>query len=548
VDQELANGRREGHAALDDPVLVRQAGVQDRSGPADHGLTEARDLGDTTRIADIVDRWGVDLAHGPYADLVYEAAAELPLELGENRPGLAFRFEDLGRLPIGTTPVTLPRTPDEARAEFGRNGDLRLRQALVPLATRRRLGRYDEALTIAYAGSPLAEANYYPWYGRGSQILPYWYLQAGITCLEAGELETAERFYLKAWTYRGRDPYGFVSRDIAGKLAILTAFTGDHVASLEWLDRGRTAGRRADLWVDRFVESTLGCAAAMEAVDALAPDAERLLLAACHPGQRDGHWPIFVWAHVQHALAHGDVARARRHLQDAFAVQPSWLIEVGLAASLIPLARAQTHLAAGQANQALTELDGAPDALALTRVLRARILLLAGQAEQAIEIIEAMLALETTGTRARTEALFVAACARLTSGDRSGAVAAARMAASAATERQDLRALATVPRAALDDLAADVPSLPPLLGALDERGIGEVYPPSIQLVSVTEREQDLLRELTSGQTLGQIAEAHFVSVNTIRTHLANLRRKLGARSRDEVLAKARLLGLLDKTR
>ena len=58
MDQELADSHRDHRAALADPLLVRQPTPRDRSGPSDHGLTEAQLLGDTARVADIVDRWG----------------------------------------------------------------------------------------------------------------------------------------------------------------------------------------------------------------------------------------------------------------------------------------------------------------------------------------------------------------------------------------------------------------------------------------------------------------------------------------------------------
>jgi LuxR family maltose regulon positive regulatory protein len=512
---------------------------------AGEALLAARSTGDIARIAEIVDRWGVDLAHSPYASVLYDVAAELPLDLGAARPGLAFRFEDIGRLPIGTTPVGLPRTHQEARAEAASNGDVRLRQALLPLITRRRLGRFDEAMSIVRAATPLAQASTYPWYGGKSQILPYWHLQSGVTAQVAGDLDTARRLFLEAWTHRTRDPYGFVARGTAGKLAQQDAFCGDRDSSATWLARAQEAGRRADLWVDHFVESNLTMTTAIHAIDGLDPRAESHLHETLHPSQRSEQWTFFLWLFVEQALTQGDTGRARRYVDDALAARAPELARAGLAAGLVQLVRGEIHLAMGQGHQALADIADAPDVAGMTFALRARTLLLADQPSAALAEVAALTASPTSSSRALTESLLVAAVAHLHLDDRAAAVDAMRRAMAEVHEQQAPRLLATVSRAALRDLAADVPQLEPALALLEERGIGEIYPTTVQLIAITDRERDLLRDLGSDRTLAEIAASNFVSVNTIRTHLANLRKKLSAKSRDEVLARARELGLLD---
>ncbi|AIY19260.1 helix-turn-helix transcriptional regulator [Pimelobacter simplex] len=515
-----------------------------RTGLDDGGLTAAHALGDETRMARIIDRWGVDLAHSPHGALMFEVAAQLPLDLAKDLPGLAFRFEDIGRLPIGTTPLGLPATAEEAQAEFARQGDLRLRQALLPLVTRRRLGRFDEALAIVQAAVPLADAIVYPWYGDRGRILPYWHLQCGITAQVAGDLDAARRWFMSAWTHHARDPYGFVARATAGKLALVDAARGHHVSSTTWLERAREQSRRPDLWIDGFVESNLTATEAIHASDGLDPQTEHRLGAMPHPTQRGEQWSVLLWIHVRHALTQGDASRASRTVDDALAAQRAELTGGGLAQGLVRLLRAEIHLALGQANQALTVLADAPDIAGAAAVLRGRTLLLSGRPTEALHVAEAVVQDHGTSLRAGTEALLVVAAARHASGDRAGAVAAALRAVGRVQEQRVPRALATVPRVVLDDLAADVPGLAELLALLDERGIVDIYPASVPLITVTKRERDLLSDLSSGISLTQIAKANFVSINTTRTHLANLRRKLDARSRDEVVARARQLGLL----
>ena len=52
---------------------------------------------------------------------------------------------------------------------------------------------------------------------------------------------------------------------------------------------------------------------------------------------------------------------------------------------------------------------------------------------------------------------------------------------------------------------------------------------------LSEREYEILSHAISDQTNGEIAEAVFVSVNTVKTHLKNVYTKLGVSNRKEAL-------------
>lgn len=72
----------------------------------------------------------------------------------------------------------------------------------------------------------------------------------------------------------------------------------------------------------------------------------------------------------------------------------------------------------------------------------------------------------------------------------------------------------------------------------------DALPPGAR--DLTGREIEVLRLLPSGLTRAELAEELCVSVNTVKTHLTSIARKLGASGRDEVVKQARELGLLEQ--
>ncbi|MBS1697577.1 MAG: LuxR family transcriptional regulator [Actinobacteria bacterium] len=79
------------------------------------------------------------------------------------------------------------------------------------------------------------------------------------------------------------------------------------------------------------------------------------------------------------------------------------------------------------------------------------------------------------------------------------------------------------------------------LVAADDSATGTERPPAAELLS--ERELEIARLVLQGRTYAQIGEAIFISPRTAEHHIAHIRRRLGATSRADVLAKLReLLG------
>ena len=66
---------------------------------------------------------------------------------------------------------------------------------------------------------------------------------------------------------------------------------------------------------------------------------------------------------------------------------------------------------------------------------------------------------------------------------------------------------------------------------------------AIAALKLTRREVEILTHLSDGQSNKEIARKLNLSPNTVKTHLANLYEKLGAKNRTQAVTKARELSL-----
>jgi LuxR family maltose regulon positive regulatory protein len=73
----------------------------------------------------------------------------------------------------------------------------------------------------------------------------------------------------------------------------------------------------------------------------------------------------------------------------------------------------------------------------------------------------------------------------------------------------------------------------------------EAFTPSFPLPEpLSERELEVLRLMSSGHSGPQIAEQLYLSINTVKTHVKNVYRKLGVNQRYEAIQKAKDVGLI----
>ena len=76
------------------------------------------------------------------------------------------------------------------------------------------------------------------------------------------------------------------------------------------------------------------------------------------------------------------------------------------------------------------------------------------------------------------------------------------------------------------------------------RRASQIRPPFSSAEPLTEREREVLRHASGLLSTAEIASEMYISVNTTKTHLKNIHRKLATTCRGEAVRRARQLELI----
>jgi LuxR family maltose regulon positive regulatory protein len=229
---------------------------------------------------------------------------------------------------------------------------------------------------------------------------------------------------------------------------------------------------------------------------------------------------------------------------------PSWVRERTL------LEQADWHLAQDHFNEAVAALDALPDPTTV-RADQYRRRVIGRRAPHQCDP-SGIATDDTIPLDARVEAWISRACAHLGRGETTGAVWAIRQAMQLAEPEQmrrpflsstpELRRLLRMePRLSTAAAWLTQPTPRPPRLAQPARGDPSTAQPGASIVTVqplSAREIEVLRLISQQLSTEEIGAAMFVSVNTVRTHVRSILRKLAVSRRNEAVRRARQLAIV----
>ncbi|MFV9429647.1 LuxR C-terminal-related transcriptional regulator [Rhodococcus aetherivorans] len=405
-------------------------------------------------------------------------------------------------------------------------------EAVLRLGSLRMQGSYDEAMEVCdgLATEPVPDFETLDTATRHAHGLRY--LNFGTVYLLGGRTTDAGTMLRHAHT-AGRGV--FVEREAAGKLALLEALRGRTHEATRWIEEERR--HPPILGEAEVLVRTAGlAAAALVALDRLdTGTAFRALSELGTPRHTEELWASVLYARGRLALLSGVPADGLLYIDSELQHFSHRLI--GISALLVDAARADLHLALGEAGAARELLAGSTHPL--TAPARARLRLLGGDPGGAEVIVHRGDAAREHCPAVGAELALIGSVAALRLGRRTDARRHLQRAVVLAEHAGVTRPFLGVPPSAVRDILSLGVELPiDLDSAMAEYGI---FREIRVVVRLTPRERAVLDALLAGGTASTIAKEQFVTLNTVKTQLRSLYRKLGVHSREEAIAQARRL-------
>ncbi|MBF4632972.1 response regulator transcription factor [Agreia pratensis] len=322
-----------------------------------------------------------------------------------------------------------------------------------------------------------------------------------------------------------------IARRAAASLAWMHAEQGRIHNARTWLDRATGF----DVAIDRY-DVPLLLAEALIAVDGLDTEKARRHLAAADQFVAGEYWAASLWLHALLSTSPEDIIitetlmtrETRRHVSRA--------VEPGAHRRQVALARWTLRVRRGTLQTPGGDDDRIPSAIAAERAYRQ------GRFADAQTVVS-RLPKDDLPPRLGAAVLLIAAASDLRLGRRDQAVDAFHRAHDMIQHEGLSMVFATIDACALKELAeasglsVDSAVLQFLHDSTDD--------PRPAMPSLSRRERQVLALLASGMSNNEMAETLFITVNTLKSTVRNLYKKLGVHDRAEASDLAHRLGLDD---
>ena len=376
----------------------------------------------------------------------------------------------------------------------------------------------------------------------------WFHLQRAMTSTVLLDDAAAIRAYHRAWERGTGAGVDVVRAHAAANLAFTFALEGDGPRSRRWSDRSRSIDVRG--WPgQQIVGLGVDLADGFLALDRLDDLAvERCLRRLGERADLHELWPFVAFLAASHAVGTGRATEGLVELDRSQALHADRAGGEGAAVVLTERARADLLLACGRGDPAAAVVERAGGGRPWMRVPAARLRVLGPDPDRrpgpgrpgSAPVAWAA----DTPARDRDELLLLGAIERHDGGDRA---AAARMTAQALDHCRRTGSLRPVASVAAGDAAGLLSLAGQALAPADATrlaGRPRAYPATLVRVGLSGSEQSVLVALSGTPSRKAIAASLYVSVNTIKSQLTSVYRKLGCTNRADALRVASEQGLL----
>ncbi|WOF23097.1 helix-turn-helix transcriptional regulator [Microbacterium betulae] len=380
-----------------------------------------------------------------------------------------------------------------------------------------------------------------PWHSDPATHRPGWIAaQRSLTTLLMGRFDDAMTHARMGYEQSTSAAMRSARGNAAAYAALLSALSGSRRHAVEWLRKAEDLSEPSR-GIAPFLTAPARIARVVLAIDELDEHrAEAMLIELGDAAAGYEIWPFVAAAWARFDLLFRNPAFGLIRLDETLIAQGATESADRIAGGILLSARADLLLAAGEAQSALA-LSTAYPANARLRAVAGRAHLRAGQAARAIRA-SSMPLRRAGSSRDKLDHLLVLATAQLRRGSTADAVALFDTASTYVESSGILSALLEIPQGDLEELCRRTGRMKLYEQVVARAGHHESRP--VELVELTPREQIILHALAGDDTLQAIAQSLSVSINTVRSQVRSVYRKLQVSTRDDAIAVATRSGLL----
>ena len=525
-DHRCARDRRERELG----ELVRRAtklwrdGVLDREATSAEQLREAVGAGDWGQVFALFDTSWNEFFHDDPA-LLLDALERMPDEAIDREPKLRLAREYIGRNVKGNGYSTSYR--NSVALEGPLDAVNRLAAWTAQLAGAREAGRLTDAVRLVRSAQDFLKQQPTDADPLLSAALPEFHFQWGLALELAGEFDDALSEYNDAYDWAVSTGHAMIESSSTGTVAFLHALHGRNTLARTWLDR--FPDDASDAWWSSAAAVPARLAEAMLRLDGLDRAGAALVLDQLTPTQAGERWAPYFLLRAATETRTQRLRAVTSELDSHLETIPAARRQEGAGAEYLALTRlildtSLQHPATAEpafaGDRPTAEASLLRQYGALLHALRAHS---AGRLKEARRLAAPLL--RVSGARPRVMIGALIATADENSPQLEEAV-------ELALTQSSLDLLFFAPLGLRSRLSQLVATRDPVAAVLIPAEASGEAPGSFSLLSP--REWEVAERAAVGETATQIAAALHISVNTVKTQLRSVYRKLGVTSRPQL--------------